>query len=332
MVARAILSLLLCFSLPTYGQGTRIDRLFEKAGCTNDTVNTILDYKGYKVVAFNECINKMHVNYRILNNAHSNIERQLCDSIISVIVSKDEMLVPIQKLEPFFQDSVRRGRDIDLLSTYVIQMVGFMNHGKKQIQFKLADYWESKWDTEYEKNDWKRRGQGGHTQRYGINYSAMYLYYDIESEMFTEMIVNGGRDTIAYPSEGEYCEQTFWRLSESAREVCTATQLNLDSLDKKEIEIFLQVITPKLRSNVEHSQWSNELLFKVLQKYPSEVLSILDSYSSRIDMKYILEELRNPIHDLIPLDEVLRVVKVSDSSSRTDDVVKALEYAKSKNE
>jgi hypothetical protein len=127
-------------------------------------------------------------------------------------------------------------------------------------------------------------------------------------------------------------EQDLWSLSEVASEVCVKTQSNLDSLDKKEIELFLQVVTPRLKNNIEHSQWSNELLFKVLQKYPREVLSILNTNAPKIDVNYILEELRDPIHDLIPLDEVLKEVKLSGSSSVTDDVLQALEYAKSNSE
>ena len=73
-------------------------------------------------------------------------------------------------------------------------------------------------------------------------------------------------------------------------------QENMDSLNYLMVEEFLLTFDESCKNNVEYSQWSNELLFKVINKWTSLYFLVLTS-KNIINDNYILEEFRNPLFD-----------------------------------
>jgi hypothetical protein len=79
---------------------------------------------------------------------------------------------------------------------------------------------------------------------------------------------------------------------------------NLDSLTNEMIFDFLNTFSVICEANVEFSQWSNELLFKVLSTNPELTLKVLSDNINKLDTTSIFEELESPLHDLIPVDSI----------------------------
>jgi hypothetical protein len=113
-------------------------------------------------------------------------------------------------------------------------------------------------------------------------------------------------------------------------DIVLSTLNNIDSLSDNEIRLFLKTFSQKCRNNVEFSEFSNEMLFKVLEKHSEAFLRIIcDSNSPiEIDFETIYEELKSPLHDLIP---VVKIKAATDSFSfkceRADSVINALTIA-----
>jgi hypothetical protein len=80
---------------------------------------------------------------------------------------------------------------------------------------------------------------------------------------------------------------------------------NQDNLDLKLVSRFLRTLNGECTNNVEFSEFSNEMLFVVLVKRPDLFLKSYKSQIHVIDTGYINSELQSPLHDLIPLKEII---------------------------
>ena len=87
-------------------------------------------------------------------------------------------------------------------------------------------------------------------------------------------------------------------------QILRQTYEKMDSLNSEDICNFLLTFDPMCNSNAEFSEWSNELLFEVANKYPERLLEQLDK-DSGISIEYILNEFSTPIHDGIYLAKIL---------------------------
>jgi hypothetical protein len=113
-------------------------------------------------------------------------------------------------------------------------------------------------------------------------------------------------------------------------DIVLSTLNRIDSLSDSEIRLFLKTFSQKCRNNVEFSEFSNEMLFKVLEKHTEAFLRIIcDSNSSdEIDFETIYRELESPLHDLIPVDKIKAATdSLSIKCERSDRVIKALTIA-----
>tara|TARA_Y100001949_G_C15937240_1_gene308486 strand:- start:160 stop:1122 length:963 start_codon:yes stop_codon:yes gene_type:complete len=79
---------------------------------------------------------------------------------------------------------------------------------------------------------------------------------------------------------------------------------NLDSLSSDIVLDFLSTFSVICEANVEFGEWSNELLFKVLNKSPELTLRVLSENLNELDTTSIYRELESPLHDLIPVDSI----------------------------
>lgn len=82
---------------------------------------------------------------------------------------------------------------------------------------------------------------------------------------------------------------------------------NMDSLSNNEIYLFLFSFDTSCANNVEYSEYSNEVLFRLLSRYPKQVAKNIIKDS--INEKIILHELSSPVNDGINLKKVIESVE-----------------------
>lgn len=75
------------------------------------------------------------------------------------------------------------------------------------------------------------------------------------------------------------------------------TEAHIDDLLYTDLYKFLYTFLKDCSKNVEYSEYSNEMLFKVLEKYPEQLISCMSKEKS-LDLDYILSELSTPILDI----------------------------------
>ena len=89
------------------------------------------------------------------------------------------------------------------------------------------------------------------------------------------------------------------RIDEISGESCDALTLlyisqHLDSLTEEAVALFLSTFSEECRNNVEFSQWSNELLYKVIHADVNLYMKVLvDNKPDNLEI--ILNDLREPI-------------------------------------
>jgi hypothetical protein len=80
---------------------------------------------------------------------------------------------------------------------------------------------------------------------------------------------------------------------------------------QKEITNFLLTFGQECRNNVEYSEWSNELLFSLLDKQTDLTIKTIEKEEKKIEIQEILDDLSEPIHDMMNIKNIItRVEKV----------------------
>ncbi len=100
----------------------------------------------------------------------------------------------------------------------------------------------------------------------------------------------------------------------------------MDSLSIYDIDAFLKTFSKKCRNNVEYSEWSNELLFDIINAYAYQTVRLLNDSSYARD--YILKKLSSPLlekHD--PKKIIEKVRETGISGVFTKKIIKSLEVA-----
>lgn len=109
-----------------------------------------------------------------------------------------------------------------------------------------------------------------------------------------------------YGQQTKKCDETnFHSISE-----------NIGKLTQREIADFLLTFGQECRNNVEFSEWSNELLFKILDKQTELTLKTIEKEEKRIEKEIILEDLEEPISyspDFKKLITKIEGIKLNDS-------------------
>lgn len=86
------------------------------------------------------------------------------------------------------------------------------------------------------------------------------------------------------------------------------TDENINTLTSDDIYKFLFTFSEDCKSNAEFTEISNEVLFKVLLKYPKTLSASLKKDS--IHKQIILEEIANPVIELKSLDKTIKAIKI----------------------
>jgi len=81
-------------------------------------------------------------------------------------------------------------------------------------------------------------------------------------------------------------------------------QKNIGNPDEKDIKNFLLTFDKSCSSNIEYGEYSNELLFEILNRNTKSVIDILSDNNNLIDISFICQELESPINDAIDLKKL----------------------------
>ena len=90
---------------------------------------------------------------------------------------------------------------------------------------------------------------------------------------------------------------------------------HIDSLTFQAVSEFLCTFDASCINNVEYSEWSNETLFKVLNKAPAIFFQVIAK--GQVDKNLLLKEVESPIHDLIDLSKTYNNLKSASAPSDT---------------
>ena len=84
---------------------------------------------------------------------------------------------------------------------------------------------------------------------------------------------------------------------------------HLDSLTYQIVKEFLCTFDDTCKTNSEYSEWSNEILYKVIEKAPEIFFQVITK--EQIDNKILLEEIENPIldYDYLKIYNKIKVTK-----------------------
>ncbi len=101
-------------------------------------------------------------------------------------------------------------------------------------------------------------------------------------------------------------------------------------VDSTRIHMFLGALKKTCINNVEFMEYYNELMYKTLLIHTDMFLKIMDTNSLSLEIDLILDELSNPIHEGIKLNEVLKKTRNFECYLIVDKIIKAVSLAKSK--
>lgn len=96
-------------------------------------------------------------------------------------------------------------------------------------------------------------------------------------------------------------------------ETLAVTESNIYKLTDKEIKDFLLTFDYRCKNNIEYSEYSNELLFVVLENHTKSFIKIIRKEKKSLNLDKILSEIARPIHDSIDLNWIL--IKVDNIKS-----------------
>ncbi|SMG54224.1 hypothetical protein SAMN05661096_04126 [Marivirga sericea] len=100
---------------------------------------------------------------------------------------------------------------------------------------------------------------------------------------------------------------------------------NIDSLSKGAIDMFLQVFSEECDNHVEFSEFSQEMIFEVLSKYPKDVAELITK--NNYDLNAITSEICCPLLDpaIKPIIKDFETLEIS--NPKIDSILIALNRA-----
>jgi len=91
-----------------------------------------------------------------------------------------------------------------------------------------------------------------------------------------------------------------------------------NSLQQSDIELFLATFHLRCINNIEYQEWSNELLYFVMENYPSETVQLIRR-NKGIHFDIILKTIERPVDKDIDIVKTTNSVKNNNSNSEIRD-------------
>lgn len=82
-----------------------------------------------------------------------------------------------------------------------------------------------------------------------------------------------------------------------------------DSISNRIIDEFLISFNASCTNNVEYTQYSNEVLFNLVAKFPTQFTEVIIKNKSKYEIGTILENFANPIHDGVAFKKIYNNLK-----------------------
>ena len=99
----------------------------------------------------------------------------------------------------------------------------------------------------------------------------------------------------------------------------------------EEMVNFLVTFDPECRNNVEYFEWSNELLFELLEKQTELTARTIANQAKRIDLTTIFENLEDPILDRFNIKTIIgKVEKINFNQEIKKEIIDRLKKADGK--
>jgi len=104
------------------------------------------------------------------------------------------------------------------------------------------------------------------------------------------------------------------------------TEDHINNLSYVDLQCFLKTFSKDCLNSIEYSEYSNDILYKVLEKYPENFIRCM-TIEKTIDSNYILSELSTPLLDINCAVIFKKVQNASGSVLIKDKILKALNKA-----
>jgi hypothetical protein len=101
------------------------------------------------------------------------------------------------------------------------------------------------------------------------------------------------------------------------------TEDQINELCSSDIYEFLFTFSKDCSRNIEFSEYSNDLLFKVIEKYPEQVMACL-SQKNDLDLAFIIDELSGPLNNVNLKKTYQNIQQVKGDEIIKERVLKAL--------
>ncbi len=113
--------------------------------------------------------------------------------------------------------------------------------------------------------------------------------------------------------------------------VLLSTSEKIGKLNQKEVTEFLLTFGQECRNNVEYSEWSNELLFSLLDKQTDLTVKTIEKEEKIIEMDEFFDDLSSPIHDPINIKNIIsKIEKIKFKKELKDKIIERLRTADGK--
>jgi hypothetical protein len=99
-----------------------------------------------------------------------------------------------------------------------------------------------------------------------------------------------------------------------------------------EVRDFLYTFAQECRSNVEYSEWSNELLFQLLDRHTELTIRTLEREETRLEIDAIVSDLEYQIAGRVDIKQLVpKIQKIDFRTSLKERILVALEKAEAAN-
>jgi hypothetical protein len=100
---------------------------------------------------------------------------------------------------------------------------------------------------------------------------------------------------------------------------------NIDSMSTEALDVFLSVFSEECDDNVEFSEFSQEMIFQVFGKYPSEITYLITKNDYNINA--LISELEAPLLDPLVAPIIMDFKSIKVKNAKIDSIIAALERA-----